>query len=171
MRSQSPTSRYSNDSIRYPPSTRVDDSINQFVINSMTDHESIQSNSRGTRAVDVGGFPSPRSVDLMYNSSVKLSSDSLPQVVTRKEELRLWYQKLIKTINHSINIIQAVMLRILFSLHSLVAIFYVFLVKQDEWYLVNIIGVVFLGIELFITIVKRKGKEPRWFESFLLFFA
>ena len=55
------------------------------------------------------------------------------------------------------------MMRIIFSLHSLISIGYVYLVKQDEWYLVNVVGVIFLYIELFVTVFKRKGKEPRWF--------
>lgn len=83
--------------------------------------------------------------------------------LTRKQKFKIWYRNLVKLINHSINIIQAVMLRILFSLHSLIAIFYVFLVKQDEWYLLNVIGVILLGLELFVTIIKRKGREPRYF--------
>lgn len=82
---------------------------------------------------------------------------------TRKEEFQLYYQKCMRGISHSINIITAVMMRLVFSLHSLIAIVYVYLVKQDEWYFVNFVGVVFLLIELFITIIRRKGKEPRWY--------
>jgi hypothetical protein len=55
-----------------------------------------------------------------------------------------------------------VTMRLVFSLHSLIAIVYVYLVREDEWYFVNVIGVVFMLIELFITVIKRKGKEPRW---------
>lgn len=69
---------------------------------------------------------------------------------------------IIKGLSHSINIIKATTMRLVFSLHSVIAIFYVYLVRQDEWYFLNLIGVVFLLIELFITIIKRKGKEPRW---------
>ena len=71
--------------------------------------------------------------------------------------------KCIRGVKHSINIIQAVLMRVIFSLHSIVAIIFVYFVKQEEWYLVNLVGVVFLGIELFVTIIKRRGKEPRWF--------
>ena len=95
--------------------------------------------------------------------NVNKTDDSNAQAHSRKEEMRLFFRRLKKAIYHSINIIQAVFMRVVFSLHSLIAIFYVFVIKKDEWYLLNVIGVVFLSIELFITIVKRKGKEPRWF--------
>ena len=81
----------------------------------------------------------------------------------KKEEVLYYYNKCLIGISHSINIIKAVMMRVIFSLHSLIAIVYVFLVKKDEWYFINIVGVVFMIIELFVTIIKRKGREPRWF--------
>ena len=80
----------------------------------------------------------------------------------KREQFQVCYEKFLRGINHSINIIKAVTMRLIFSLHSFIAILYVYSVKEDEWYLVNVIGVVFLFIELFITIIKRKGKEPRW---------
>jgi len=83
---------------------------------------------------------------------------------TQINDFKYYFNTCIKGISHSINIIQALLMRLIFSLHSLIAIGYVYLVKQDEWYLVNIIGVVFLFIELFVTIIQRKGKEPNsWF--------
>ena len=85
-----------------------------------------------------------------------------PHKNSHREEFQLYYQKCMRGISHSINIIKAVMMRLIFSLHSLIAIIYVYFIKQDEWYLVNIVGVVFLCIELFVTIIKRKGREPRW---------
>jgi hypothetical protein len=51
-----------------------------------------------------------------------------------KEEARIFYQTLLKTITDSINIIKAVTMRLIFSLHSLIAISYVYIVKRDEWY-------------------------------------
>jgi hypothetical protein len=80
------------------------------------------------------------------------------QLMTKKEQIQYYYNKILVAISHSINIIKAVMMRCVFSLHSLIAIIYVFLVKKDEWYFVNVIGVVFMMIELFVTIIKRKGK-------------
>lgn len=88
-----------------------------------------------------------------------VSEPTAPKL-SKRDILKLCYQRCIIGISHSINIIQALMMRIIFSLHSLIAIAYVYLVKQDEWYLLNLIGVIFLYIELFVTIFKRKGKEP-----------
>ena len=109
---------------------------------------------------------------MMNNTNNKLmnaASLEMPRHVTRKEELQVYYQKCLRGISHSINIIKAVLMRLVFSLHSLFAISYVYLVRRDEWYLVNFIGVVFLLIELFVTIIKRKGKEPRWYFNSILF--
>jgi hypothetical protein len=91
-----------------------------------------------------------------------LSPTKSMRASTRREELQMYYQKCLRGINHSINIIKATLMRVVFSLHSLIAIFAVYMIKHDEWYLVNFVGVVFLLIELFITIIQRKGKEPRW---------
>lgn len=81
---------------------------------------------------------------------------------SRKEQFEFYYDKCMRGLSHSINIIKALIMRLIFSLHSLIAIIYVYLVKQDEWYFLNLCGVVFLLIELFITIIRRKGREPRW---------
>jgi hypothetical protein len=81
----------------------------------------------------------------------------------RREEIEHYYNKCLVAVSHSFNIIKAIMMRTVFSLHSLIAIIYVFFVKKDEWYFLNILGVVFMMIEMFVTIVKRKGREPRWF--------
>ncbi len=79
------------------------------------------------------------------------------------KEVKTCFRRFLKTLNDSLNIIKACTMRFIFSLHSLIAISYVYLIKQDEWYFLNVVGVVFLMIELFVTIVKRKGQEPRWF--------
>ena len=89
-----------------------------------------------------------------------LRAKSIIEYNRRKEELQQFYQKLLRMINDSINIIKAVVMRLVFSLHSIIAISYVYIVKRDEWYFVNVVGVVFLLIELFITIIKRRGHEP-----------
>ena len=83
----------------------------------------------------------------------------------RKEKMQAYYNMCMRTIIHSINIINAVFMRLMFSLVALIAIVFVYLIKQDEWYFVNVIGVIFIFIELFITIVKRRGKEPQRYSS------
>jgi hypothetical protein len=83
--------------------------------------------------------------------------------LSHREEIEYYYNKCMVTLSHSFNIIKAMMMRVVFSLHSFIAIVYVFFVKKDEWYFLNFLGVVFLMIEMFVTIVKRKGREPRWY--------
>ncbi len=95
---------------------------------------------------------------LIANNGMKLYSNERSE----NQNFDTFYERFLVTLNHSLNIIQASMMRLIFSLHSLIAISYVFLVKQDEWYFVNIVGVVFLIIELLVTIIKRRGQEPRW---------
>ncbi len=95
---------------------------------------------------------------LIQNSEMISASNT----TSKKQNLKTYYETLLITLNHSLNIIKASMMRLIFSLHSLIAIFYVYFVKQDEWYFVNVVGVVFLIIELLVTIIKRRGQEPRW---------
>ena len=103
---------------------------------------------------------------LIQNSEMISASNT----TSKKQNLKTYYETLLITLNHSLNIIKASMMRLIFSLHSLIAIFYVYFVKQDEWYFVNVVGVVFLIIELLVTIIKRRGQEPRWLVSLVVFF-
>ncbi|UJR36406.1 hypothetical protein I4U23_029129 [Adineta vaga] len=64
---------------------------------------------------------------------------------------------------HSFDILKAILMRLIFALHATIAIARIVITKGDYWYLLNMCGVNFLLIELIITIVKRKGKEPKWF--------
>lgn len=105
----------------------------------------------------------PQSIHGSSVAGTRLNSFSREKKKTKKEQIQYYYNKFLVAVSHSINIIKAVMMRVVFSLHSLIAIVYVFLVKKDEWYFVNVLGVVFMMIELFVTIIKRKGREPRWF--------
>jgi len=63
---------------------------------------------------------------------------------------------------HSYNILKATIIRIIFALHATIAIIRIVITQGDYWYLLNLCGVNFLLIELVITVVKRKGKEPKW---------
>jgi membrane-associated HD superfamily phosphohydrolase len=54
-------------------------------------------------------------------------------------------------------------------LHSLIAVCVVYAVNNELWSFVNVVGVVFLIIDLFVTVSRRKGKEPRWWEKELIF--
>lgn len=101
-------------------------------------------------------------LNMRTNPSISSVSIKKTHSKTKKEQFEFYYDKCMRGLSHSINIIKALIMRLVFSLHSLIAIIYVYLVKQDEWYFLNLCGVVFLLIELFITIIRRKGKEPRW---------
>jgi hypothetical protein len=116
----------------------------------------------GTNSIASGGGTSMSVSGRMNNLAAGSSPTKSMRASNRREELQMYYQKCLRGINHSINIIKATLMRVVFSLHSLIAIFAVYMIKHDEWYLVNFVGVVFLLIELFITIIQRKGKEPRW---------
>ena len=140
-------------------------------INSSSEDESINetngSPTRNQQLIKMNKKPQSgaSSLNIRTNlSSTNVSMQPTPHVNTRKEELQIYYDKCMRGLSHSINIIKALVMRFVFSLHSLVAIIYVYLVKQDEWYFFNFIGVVFLLIELFITIIRRKGREPRWYD-------
>jgi hypothetical protein len=84
------------------------------------------------------------------------------QKPSRKEEIYECCLKCYRALQHSINIVQACIMRVLFSLHSFIAICLAYSINQELWSFVNVVGIVFMAIELFITIVRRKGKEPKW---------
>ncbi|CAF3736373.1 unnamed protein product [Rotaria sordida] len=64
---------------------------------------------------------------------------------------------------HSFDILKAIIIRVVFALHATIAITRIVISKGNYWYLLNMCGVNFLLIELFITVITRKGKEPKWF--------
>lgn len=65
---------------------------------------------------------------------------------------------------HSFDILKAIIIRVIFALHALIAIIRIVIAKGDYWYLLNLCGVNFLLIELVITIVKRKGSFLKFIE-------
>ncbi|CAF1261646.1 unnamed protein product [Rotaria sp. Silwood1] len=64
---------------------------------------------------------------------------------------------------HSFDILKAIIIRVIFALHATIAIIRIVITKGNYWYLLNMCGVNFLLIELVITVITRKGKEPKWF--------
>jgi hypothetical protein len=58
---------------------------------------------------------------------------------------------------HSLDILKATTMRLIFALHATIAIIRIVITKGDYWYLLNMCGVNFLLIELVVTIIKRKG--------------
>ena len=131
-------------------SSSQNESLNPKVDNLINSDENNKGNARST---------------MFYSSSRSSLSSPDSMKKSHQEKFHIFYQKCMKGIFTSINIIKAVMMRLIFSLHSLIAIVFVYWVKEDEWYFVNLVGVVFLQMELFITIIRRKGREPRWYYS------
>jgi hypothetical protein len=81
----------------------------------------------------------------------------------RKKEIKACCKTCMTALSHSVNIVKAFIMRLIFSIHSFIAIYIVYSINQELWCLVNVLGVVFLLIELFVTIIRRKGKEPKWY--------
>jgi hypothetical protein len=135
-----------------------DTKINKIASTPISDEPKDSNNSNNNR-----GTSSSRSKSTVQQNISKQPTSATSTNQDKPKDFDYYYQKCLKTISTSINIIKALMMRIIFSLHSLIAIVYVYIIKKDEWYLVNIVGLVFMSIEVFITIFKRHGKEPKWF--------
>lgn len=68
------------------------------------------------------------------------------------------------------DLIRSILIRLVFGIHALIAICIVCYVKQDTWYLVNSVGVVFLIIEWFIIAFRHGGKDlPMFSPSFFIY--
>ena len=62
-----------------------------------------------------------------------------------------------RRICHSLDILKAILMRVIFALHATIAIIRIVITKGDYWYLLNMCGVNFLLIELIVIIIKRQG--------------
>ena len=62
----------------------------------------------------------------------------------------------------SFDLIRALFIRFVFILHILIAIAMVSFIHNDSWYMVNSVGIVFIGIEWFFVALKDGGKDPPW---------
>lgn len=77
---------------------------------------------------------------------------------------------LLDQIKTSFDLIRSMSIRIIFSIHSLIAICLVCWVENDLWYFVNSVGIVFMGIEYVVVALPRGGKDLFWFSpSFFLY--
>lgn len=75
--------------------------------------------------------------------------------MSRTEEL---FRACGRWIRHSLDILKATSMRLIFALHATIAIVRITVTQGDYWYLLNMCGVNFLLIELVVTIIKRKGR-------------
>lgn len=77
---------------------------------------------------------------------------------------------LVSFISTSFDLIRSILIRLVFCIHLLVAVCLVCYVKNDLWYFVNSVGVVFIVIEWFAITLKHKGKDLEWFSpSFFIY--
>ena len=72
----------------------------------------------------------------------------------------------------SFDLIRSIVIRLIFCIHLLVAVCLVCYVKNELWYLVNSVGVVFIIIEWFAITIRHKGKDLEWFSpSYFIYIA
>jgi hypothetical protein len=69
---------------------------------------------------------------------------------------------LISFVLTSFDLIRSVAIRIVFGVHALVAICMVCYVRNDLWYLVNSVGIVFIMVEWFFIAMPNGGKDLPW---------
>ncbi len=62
---------------------------------------------------------------------------------------------LIKFISKSFDLIRSILIRVVFGTHLFVAICLVCFVRNELWYLVNMVGIVFIVIEWFAIAMKH----------------
>jgi hypothetical protein len=129
---------------------------------------SFKSDTKRTKKVHVMGSRvfvniAKRTKDNNFNRRSTVNTSS--KILEDSKVPATYCTKCLVAISHSVNIIKAFIMRLLFSMHSFIAICIVYAINQELWCLVNVVGVVFLLIELFVTIIRRKGKEPKWLEK------
>ena len=108
------------------------------------------------------------------------------------EEKKNFMGSLIKFISKSFDLIRSILIRVVFGTHLFVAICLVCFVRNELWYLVNMVGIVFIVIEWFAVAMRNgfnfnfylnnqfiikirlniAGKDLQWFSpSFFLYIA
>ena len=68
-----------------------------------------------------------------------------------------FFDRFVSFILISFDLIRSILIRICFSIHIAVAVVFVALVKNDTWYLVNLVGIAFIAIEWFFCALKNGG--------------
>jgi hypothetical protein len=75
-------------------------------------------------------------------------------------------------ITTSLDLVRSIAIRIIFCIHSLIAIILVCFVRNELWYFVNSVGIVFIILEFMTIALKNGGKDLFWFSpSFFLYIA
>lgn len=88
-------------------------------------------------------------IDIQQNTSVKKENK--------------FVNRALSFIITSFDLIRSVLIRILFSIHITIAVSMVSFLKNDLWYLVNLVGIIFIGIEWFFCALKNGGQDQPWY--------
>lgn len=82
-----------------------------------------------------------------------------PKITKKKKN---YFDTAVAFISTSFDLIRSILIRVVFSVHLLVATCMVCFVRNDLWYLVNVVGIVFIVIEFFIIALKNGGQDLPW---------
>ena len=120
------------------------------------------------------GFDAIMSQAKQQNEQEQNSNQESEEIKTKIEKKlsskKKWLLGIISIISKSFDLIRSIFIRIVFGIHALVAICMVCYVKNELWYLVNSVGVVFLMIEWFVIAFRHGGKDLPWFSpSFAIY--
>jgi hypothetical protein len=104
------------------------------------------------------------------NQDVEESENTKTKIENKLSSKKKWLLGVVSIISKSFDLIRSIFIRIVFGIHALVAICMVCYVKNELWYLVNSVGVVFLMIEWFVIAFRHGGKDLPWFSpSFAIY--
>jgi hypothetical protein len=86
--------------------------------------------------------------------------DSYQTKISKKENR--FIDRVLSFILTSFDLIRSVLIRVFFALHITLAVSMVAFLKNDLWYLVNLVGIMFIGIEWFFCALKNGGQDQPW---------
>jgi hypothetical protein len=98
--------------------------------------------------------------DIVINQTkIQQQPQQQPQQLKDKKNC---FPALISIVSKSFDLIRSILIRVVFGIHALVAICMVCYVKNELWYFVNSVGVIFLIIEWFVIAFRHSGKDLPW---------
>jgi hypothetical protein len=98
----------------------------------------------------------------MASADQNLSINQIVQEDFKPGKETNFLRTLISFVLTSFDLIRSVAIRIVFGVHALVAICMVCYVRNDLWYLVNSVGIVFIMVEWFFIAMPNGGKDLPW---------
>ncbi len=79
--------------------------------------------------------------------NMEIRNNKLGSFKRNEKEKNRHLRIVVDFLSTSFDLIRSVLIRLIFCVHLLVAIFLVCYVKEDLWYLVNSVGIIFIVIE------------------------